>query len=652
MPERIIKMIEYLLSSDGSADINDIAAVVGVGERSIRRYISQANESLNGLAEIVKLPSGHLALSIHDDGAFRSVLHRAQHATLATDSPRERVSYLISDLLSRADWVTLDTLADILCVSRRTVSNDLRDVERMLSRYNLGLESRPYRGIRAIGREYDKRLCLANMVFQRVLDSQDEAVGDISIASVQRCVDRALDGSRISFSSINYHNLLAHIAIALIRIRANTFVPFHQDILEGVRTSHAYDVALRIGEELSCTFDVVLPDEEIAYISMHLAGKETLLMGGTPSASLGGDARGLTISDESWNLVSEMLEAVWAIYRIDYRKDLELRMNLARHVGPLVIRLQHHMVAENPLLDDIRAHFPLAWSMAVDASHVLEDRYGAELAPAETGYLALAFALAIERSSGVAPKKNVLIVCASGAGTARLLEYRCRREFDAYIDTITTCDAINVASMDFSNIDCVFTTVPLPIEVPVPVREVSAFFDDSDAAAVADLFHRHDHSEGLIRYFPEELFFAHMPWADRETALGALIGAATARYGLGPEFGDLVRERERIAPTAFGKSVALPHPARSIGGSPFVAVGLLDEPIAWGAHEVRAIFLISFSDDPDLDAGEFNEGIAALLSSEIAISQLLEAQSYDILRALLGGMGDASTSGISAQGPR
>lgn len=75
------------------------------------------------------------------------------------------------------------------------------------------------------------------------------------------------------------------------------------------------------------------------------------------------------------------------------------------------------MKLKNPLLKDIKARFPMAYAIALHSSSILTERYGHELKDDEVGYLALAFALAIERQNTELPKKNILIVCASGKGS-------------------------------------------------------------------------------------------------------------------------------------------------------------------------------------------------------------------------------------------
>lgn len=636
MNERIIALFTLLQDAPDGVKLSQLAANLDVAERTVRRYIQQLNEMLHDVAQVVSDRPGMYQLEIYDANGLQSFAERSQVISDIPDTPRERVAYLINDLLTRNDWVTLDTLASILYVSRRTVSSDLRDVEEILAPYNLTLVSRPYRGLKVSGSEVDRRLCLANVSFLSALNADNLKSQDITLQAVGDCVAQALAHRSVEFSSVNYRNLLVHLAIAVIRIRSGAYIPIEGNSLGDIKQTEAYAIAQDIAAALSAQFYVDLPEEEIAYIALHLAGKQNVTFTAAQVSAVNGKSPFIT--DEVWTIVSEMVEAVWRIYLIDFRDDLELRMNLARHIAPLIIRLQHRMVAENPLLDETKARFPLAWSMALDASLVLEQRFGTSLAAAEIGYLALAFALAIERLSSSPVRKNVLIVCASGVGTARLLEYRCRREFGPFVDEIVTCDVGQVNLQDFSKIDYVFTTVPLPVSVPVPVREVNAFFDDADIAGIMELF-RHDHPSDLLRFFPRELFFAHMKQQEKDSVLEALIDRATSLFNLDGSFRSLVFEREAIAPTAFGNRVALPHPARSIGGTPFVAVGLLDAPLMWGAHEVQAVFLISFSDDSAFKPEAFNDGIAALLSCREAIDRLLRERSYTTLNALLHAAG-------------
>ena len=121
-------------------------------------------------------------------------------------------------------------------------------------------------------------------------------------------------------------------------------------------------------------------------------------------------------------------------------------------------------------------------------------------------------------------------------------------------------------------------------------------------------------------------FFA--PCAD------ALLLAATVE-DLPGDFAELVKERERIAPTAFGNLVALPHPMRAVSARTFVAVGLLDEPVTWAGHEVWGVFLISLATERDLDLSAFYHTLLRVLMDTDAVRELLEDRRFETLLALV-----------------
>ena len=80
------------------------------------------------------------------------------------------MAYLVGDLLSRTDWITLDDLAQMMFVSRNVISSDLKRATAMLERFGLSLDRRPHYGVRVSGSEMSRRLCLANLTLDGVVD--------------------------------------------------------------------------------------------------------------------------------------------------------------------------------------------------------------------------------------------------------------------------------------------------------------------------------------------------------------------------------------------------------------------------------------------------------------------------------------------------
>ena len=443
------------------------------------------------------------------------------------------------------------------------------------------------------------------------------------MSAVSSCVDRVLAHEDFSVNSLSYQNLLVHIAIAVLRIQGGNYMP--ADSLPNVAAdSREYEVAQRIARCVSETLGVELPASEVGYIAIHLAGKRVLY----------DDQESQVVTDDMWELAGRMIDVVWNTYRFDFRDDVELRMNLARHLAPLSIRLTYHMHLENPLLDDIKSRFPLAYAMAGEASTELANAYGYYPSEHELGYIAMTFALALERQKTEQDKKRVLVVCASGMASARLLAYKIQREFGEHLASVETCNVTQVASQNFDAIDYVFTTVPLNVSVPVPVREITLLLTDDDRALMRDVIEGSSQDDPAA-YLPRNLFFAHEHFESKQEAITVLVARMRSAYPdeIPENFEELVWQREEAAPTSFGNLVALPHPLFAVSTMTLVAVALLDEPIEWGTETgpVQAIFLMSFSRLPETRLDGFYRPVASLLNDGAAIEELLRTQRYEQL---------------------
>ncbi len=658
-----VQFVTYIAEHEG-VDSEFLSRHFGVSTRTLRSYALRANDVLCGCATVELVRGRGYRVHVADPEAFAAwrAKHSSSDDSLTCKTPDERVGYLLNDLLMRTDWITLAELSKVLFVSKSALSGDLKKVEEHLAPYGLLLERKSHYGIRVTGSEMSRRLCLANAAVEareaNVMRARDiknitppptlkAIVGDAFenadqlLNLISTCVNEALHDSGLTINAVAFNNLLVHLAIALVRISEDCYVPIEDERLERIAELREFEVARDIAGRITQATSLKLPREEIAYIAIHLAGKQTVYQ--SP------DSENLIISDEVWRVVSNMLERVWRVFRFDFRTDLELRMNLARHIQPLSVRLRYNLKLKNPLLDDIKARYPLAFSIAVDASSEIAETYGSVLSHDEIGYIALAFELALERSRIEIAKKNILVVCASGAGSARLLEYQCRREFGDYIDRIETCDVFGLDEVDFAHIDYAFTTVPLDRELPVPVREVSQFLDPVEAEKTRVLLR-----QGLTRrsataqgFIDERLFFSHLAVETKEEAMGFLIDQAERVRHVSPRFRALVLDREERMSTAFGNNIALPHPLEVASDETFICVGILDKPIAWDEEgtRVQAVFLSAFASnegDGGKEARAFLDRFAGVLANPQAIGALVEQQTWEVFVELLGDVGIAT----------
>lgn len=628
------------LSEDEYLTAETLAEEMNVSSKTIRNQLKNLNDIISAYGVTVESKHGAgYRLSVESEekrAQLEQVMQKQRYdRSSIPNSSEERVSYLLEFLLNNDDYVKLDALSELLYISKKTLTLNLKEVEAQLNEYHLKLVRKPNYGLRVEGREFDRRLCLAGMAAKKV-QVMEKLVGNQDVTEeiqwIQNCIQECLAKYNFIISNVAYQNLILHIQIAIMRMRAGHYVPGVGDE-EPMHDQMSYTIAEEILDQIRVKFQVEFPPSEISYIAIHLEGKKTL----AHVFPEDGEGENLVINQEISDLLDMMLLAVYDAFKFDFRNDLELRMALSRHLVPLTTRLKHDLKMTNPLIKEIKERYSLAYTMAQTACVILGYKYHTVVKDDEVGYIALLFALALERKQSEIQKKNILLVCASGMGSAQLLLYRYKKEFGPYINEISACDVNQVEHQDFSKIDYVFTTVPIPVKVPVPIQEVQYFLKSSDIWAVRKTLMGKNESP-VLHLYREELFLPHQTFADKEEALRAMCDYVCRLQLAPPEFYDSVRAREAVARTAFGNMVAMPHPIEVMGDQPFVCVALLDKPILWEENPdtmVQAIFLISVANYGNFDIQRFYQVTACLFLDEASMKELIKNQSYDTLKALL-----------------
>lgn len=595
-----------------------------ISEKTVRNRIRELNEELTKHgAKVDRKAGGGYSLIVEDRELFQEFLRQSQSRTY-TENTQGRVAALLKILLLQNDFLKVEELCDTLYISERTLSRDLHEVERILRGYHLKMEKRPYYGTRIIGLERDRRRCAA---------AECKGIEDGDIIShrnqIAESVKSILDQEGYHISDIAFENLLNHIEIALMRIQQGRYIEFFYD--DERNLIHERDIirATYCAEVLNQICGICFPKEEILYLAIHLAGKEIH----EPSASQGN----LVIDEQIRETVREMLQVVYEAFHVDFRDDLELIMALGQHLVPLRVRLAFHMKLQNPILEEIKENYGLEYAMAAQASTVITKNYYEILEDDELGYLALAFALSLERKRTENAKKNVLLVCASGKGSARLYEYQFKKVFGNYIKSIQTCTVEDLKRVQMKDIDYIFTTVPIDFPVPVPIQKLDGFLKGGEIQKVRDWLNSYEEVD-VKKFFWPDLFFKDIELETREEILKYICEKTAECRKIPRNFLEAVMMREQLAQTEFGNMVALPHPNQTMTEETFVCVCILKHPVIWYKKTVQVVFLVSISTK---HTGEYLQtlygALSRLILDEDMVRQLIEQKSFSGLMKLLGG---------------
>lgn len=159
-------------------------------------------------------------------------------------------------------------------------------------------------------------------------------------------------------------------------------------------------------------------------------------------------------------MVQEILDIATFETGILLHNDQKLILDLVAHLEPAITRLKMGMEIRNPLLDKIKENYSDIFSVSSKCAKVLQRKLNVDVPESEIAYLAMHIGAAMEsikNSQDITYK--VLVACASGIGSSRLLSTRIQKEF-ANIDVVDVISTISLTDeIKKRDVDFVISTV-------------------------------------------------------------------------------------------------------------------------------------------------------------------------------------------------
>ena len=171
LSQKNVQILSYIYDCtiDGkTAGIAEIAALAGISTRMVRYNLNQIDDYLqeNGFSKLIRKRTGGVCLDSEKDALDRL---QAQMTTVQNSiyilNRRERELYLLLELFMLDAPVRYEDLADQLCVSRKTVIEDIRHVRESESDTAFDIEPGKY-GIQYMGTER----CIRSILIRRMLE--------------------------------------------------------------------------------------------------------------------------------------------------------------------------------------------------------------------------------------------------------------------------------------------------------------------------------------------------------------------------------------------------------------------------------------------------------------------------------------------------
>ncbi|MBR0137561.1 MAG: transcription antiterminator [Erysipelotrichaceae bacterium] len=614
------QLLSLLLNSDYITS-EQIASQLSVSYKTAQQMCRELSDDMQGHGVNLTSKKGKgYKLEITDPKLFQVFYDGPEHGFIPV-YPAERISYLIWSMI-QGNYVKTADISEEMYVSASTVTNDLREVEILIGKYNLTLERRPHYGMRIEGREYDKRRCLAEcMKDARYIDLSDLLNAHERANTISSLLKENLEHGSFRVSAVAFNELLNHIIIQIDRIKKGYLI--EKDFRQ-ITDEKSLQLAARIAQNIGEEADVRFTPEEINYLGLLLLAKQTVV------SERGGN---LAFDSSVMELANDMIDSVYDAFNVDLRDDLELKMTLCQHLIPLKIRMENGISSQNPILDEIRREYPLSNVMAAYAAKVINQRYRHNLSEEEIGFIALTFALAMEKKKMTLQKKNICLITSYGRMNSLLMEYQIISNLSEYVSSVHSIDTNDIDTYDFSQTDYVFSTVPIEKDIPVPIMQMSSLNSEQQIEFMKKIFKKGRESEVLAVFSPD--LFVREKSRDKKTIIRNMCDLIQSHETIEGLY-EAVLRREEAGNTVFCNQVALSHPDRAMAQKAMICVSVLDEPIEWeGGKPVNVIFLVCIARDAQDNLREMYQCLSKIVTDRNYIDQLIRNPEYSTMQQII-----------------
>ena len=605
----------------------ELAQRLSVSTRTVRADITALNALLlhYGAQFILTRGSGY-QLVIHDPTRYQTLEESAPKAQHIPRTAADRIHFLLVRFLTSAFSIKLEDLADAWFVSRATLQGDMVDVRERFQRYQLTLETRPRHGMKLFGSEVSIRACMTDLLWE--LSQQGplnpligEEAFDASVPTLLAGVlQETLTRHHVRLTDAGERFICLYVAVAVRRVSEGyPLADFSaEDVGQNVR-----DAARELANTMQQLAGKLLAPAEEEWLCVHLAARQVQDVDpGTISA------------DDDEALVNYILRYINQQYNYNLLDDAQLRADLLTHIKTMITRVRYQIMIPNPLLENIKQHYPMAWDMTLAAVSSWGKYTPYAISENEIGFLVLHIGVGLERhyNIGYQRQPQVLLVCDTSNAMVRMIEAILQRKYPQ-LEIAATLSQREYEQREEIAEDFVISTVRIS-EKEKPVVTIAPFPTDYQLDQIGKLVLVDRTRPWMLnKYFDEAHFQVIDTPMDQQALFAALCQQLQQEGFVGAEFHGSVVEREAIVSTMLGDGIALPHALGLLAKKTVVYTVIAPHGIAWGDETAHIIFLLAISKSEYEEAMAIYDIFVTFLR-ERAMARLAATRSFAEFKAV------------------
>jgi len=596
LKNRHIKEALYLLKVDYPVSIKEIGKSIDVKSRTLKNDFKFVSDFFSSRGVLLVRKPG-IGVYVSAEKPFDREKLKGELIDLlknANPDRDERFKTILIDCLSKDKIPTIEDWSFQFNASRPTILKDINHVKSWFKDKELSLVGKPGRGYILEGKEENIRDATVDLFFEseetgenvngESLSSKlkEKFFEDINTLVLEIFLNKIGKITKTAIVDRDFLALIDKLAITIIRIKNKHPVSMNPKKVFSIMQTPAYHVIFANINMVEKSYKVKFPLEDIAYITFSFIGSKLRNSFGLENLPL--------IDNKKYTEFAKRITCISEdFFGLPIKHSDEFIRMLSLHLKAMLTKIRYGIKVKNPLVEEVKQEYPLAFSIAKRVSLILGEEIHVKIPKEEIGYIAMYIAMSFEEiRHGRTKKKRVAVVCSGAMATSILLFWRLLNEMpDIDVVQVDSYKDILKGKVE-SDLNLIISTVPLQ-DIKIPHIIVSPFLNSNERKLIREKL-------GILKYklqlppstyindiLDEELIFKDLP-ANKASDVIKLMGSALIKKGIAKEgFINAAIKREKKFSTGLNTPIpiALPHTDPSFTIKEGFSIAVLRQPVVF-----------------------------------------------------------------------
>ncbi|EEA84370.1 BglG family transcription antiterminator [Peptacetobacter hiranonis] len=620
--ENRLARILNIMEQKQSVTVDYLSEKMDVSPKTIKNDIKEINNSLEGHA-IIENKRNSYVFYIFDTDGYEQVKNKVYAHDDFMNSPNSRIVFIMQKLMNTDCPYLTDELAYDMNIGRSTVNGDLKRLRKILEEYEIEILGKTNTGISLNGDELEIRFFILENMYDGIykdypLDS------DLIDAIKQIALEYELDSVAVEY-------FIKFFTVMIDRFLNGNPLSKLDKKYEELKESIAYIFAREIANNISKVLMTDLPEEEILFISIPIAGMRTPTNIKTIEK--------LQVKKTTEDLILKIKDKIKQEMNINIQSE-QIMHEFMYHIQFMINRMKYGFKIRGIDCEEIKSSNSVAYTVAEVAASVIQNEENIEISNEEIALMSVYFGILIDKSNLEKNKiYNIAIICGTGRISARVVESNLKKiiknetVMDLYSDS-------NIDSEILDKYDLVVSTVKLDIDTKSEIIYIKDVLDRSELKRKIDLLKYSDNKEIsfikgmdsiMLGILDENRFFVLDKNYSYSENVNMMIDILENEGHLDAGFKERIRKREEKSSMIFEDTVAFPHTINYASKNIELALGVVPENMSDKKEkDIKLVFLLGLPEDDGDDTVlvKIYDEIIKIASDKELVEEISKIENY------------------------